>query len=423
MQRVDQKRIIKLTPYEEALEALFEAAQVKPISYEMVSLEKAMGRVLAEDVVSEVDVPQTNRAVVDGYALRSEDTLEASTENPVTLKVIGKLYPWSFAADIVVSAGQAVYVTCGASIPRGADAVVRVENTVLRDGEIEIRRAVEAGENVASAGEDIKKGSPIFRRGELLRPQDIGVLAGIGMREVKVFRKPRVAIIATGNELFELSRRNPTRIVDNYALIVSGLISKLGGIPIRLGIAPDDLTEIKRKIGEGIKKADIIVTIGGCSVGEKDLVPDAVNSFGKPGIIVHGIRVKPGKVTGFGLVGGKPTIMLPGLIASTLAGFYLTLAPLIGLYSGLRKDNILPVISAKINQDLQAGNSPLYRFLPVHVKLVNGSFVAEPVPGGSSSLSRFIKSNGFVLLPPNKMLRRGEEVKVTLFSKEEFTRF
>lgn len=419
MQRADQKRTLKLIPYGEALKRLLGAAYIKPICYETVPIERSFGRVLAEDVTSEVDVPPTDRAVVDGYALRSEDTLGASPKSPVTLRIVGKLYPWSPSTDVHVSAGQAIYVTCGAPMPQGADAAVMIENTVPRDGKIEVRGTVRTGENIASAGEDVKKGNLILRKGDVLRPQDVGILAGIEMREVKVFRKPVAAIIATGNELFELSKRDPTRIVDNYALIVSGLISELGGVPIRLGISPDDLSEIKRKISEAVEKADIIVTIGGCSVGEKDLVPDAVNSFGEPGIIVHGIRVKPGKVTGFGVVEGKPIVMLPGLIASTLAGFYLILAPLIGLYSGL----VLPVISAKTNHDLQADNRPLYRFLPVHMRRVNGTFITEPIPAGSSSLSRFIKSNGFILVPPNKTLKKGEEVNVTLFSNEEFTHF
>ncbi len=421
MQRADQKRILKLVPYSEALEKLFEVACIKHIGYETVSVERSIGRVLAEDVTSEVDIPQTDRSLVDGYALKSEDTLEASPKNPVKLRIVGKLYPWS-PPNEGVSKGQAVYVACGAPIPQGADAVIEVENTVLRVGEIEIRRLVKAGENIAPAGEDVKKGSLVLKRGEVLRPQDIGILAGIGVRDVKVFRKPRVAIIATGNELVEISRKDPTKIVDNYALIVSGLISELGGIPVRLGIAPDDLSEIKGKISEAVEKADIIVTIGGCSVGEKDFVPDAINSFGKPGIIVHGIKVKPGKVTGFGVVEGKPIVMLPGLIASTLAGFYLILAPLIGLYSGLKKDNVLPVISAKLNQDLQADRT-LYRFMPVHVRRVNGAFIAEPIPGGSTSLSRFIKSNGFILVPPNKTLEKGAEVNVTLFCRWELTHF
>jgi len=231
-----------------------------------------------------------------------------------------------------------------------------------------------------------------------------------------------VAVIATGNELIELSRKDPTRIVDNYALIVSGLISKMGANPVRLGIAPDDLEETKKKIEEALQKADIVVTIGGCSMGEKDFVPDAVNALGEPGIIVHGIKVKPGKVTGFGMVKGKPVVMLPGLFASTMAGFYLILAPLIGLYTGLRMENLLPTVKAKISHDIDSENKLRYRFLPVRVKNVEGEFYAEIVSGGPNSLSRFLNSNGFILVPPKESLKKGDEVNVTLFSKEEFSR-
>ncbi|MEM3703727.1 MAG: molybdopterin molybdotransferase MoeA [Candidatus Bathyarchaeia archaeon] len=423
MLRSDQKRIFKLTSYDDALKKLLQMSCAKPISYETVPLERAMGRVLAEDVKSEVDIPPTDQAVVDGYALKSKDTVKASLHTPVKLKVVGKLYPWSTSTDFNLASGQAVYVTCGTPMPQGADAVVKVENTILHYEEIEIRYAVKTGENVALAGEDLKKQSLILRKGEVLRPQDIGILAGAGIKKVKVFKRPRVAIIATGNELFELSKKDPTRIVDNYALIMSGLISKLGGIPIRLGIAPDDLSEIKRKIGEGVEKADIVVTIGGCSVGEKDLVPDAINSFGEPGVIVHGVKVTPGRVTGFGLVKGKPVVMLPGLIASTIAGFYLILAPLIGLCSGLKKTCLLPTVSAKIDQDFQMGGRPYCRFLSIRLKQVNGILTAEPVAGGSSSLRRFAESNGLILVPPRKNLKRGEAVNVTLFSCEEFAKF
>jgi molybdopterin molybdotransferase len=416
-----QKRILKLIPYSEALKKL-QALHVN-LGYETVSLERAVGRVSAEDVTSKLDIPQTDRSLVDGYALKSEDTLNAYLENPVTLKVVGKLYPSSPPTECSILTKQTVYVTCGAPIPRGADSVIKIENTVLRDGEIEIRHVIKPGENVAQAGEDVRMGSLVLKRGEVLRPQDVGFLAGIGVKAVKVFKKPRVAVIATGDELFELSKLNSTGIADNYALIVSSLILELGGIAIRMGIVPDELSEIKGKINEALEKADIIVTIGGCSVGEKDLVPDAIDSFGKPGIIVHGIRVKPGKVTGFGVIKGKPVVMLPGLIASTIAGFYLILAPLVSLYRGSTEGNGFPIINAKMNRDLEADKSSLWRFITVHVRRVNSTFVAEPILGGASSLSRFTKSNGFILLPPKKALEKGEEVNVTMFSNEEFNRF
>ncbi|MEM2518454.1 MAG: molybdopterin-binding protein, partial [Candidatus Bathyarchaeia archaeon] len=234
---------------------------------------------------------------------------------------------------------------------------------------------------------------------------------------------PKVAVIATGNELIELSREDPTRIVDNYALTISGLISKIGGEPVRLGIAPDDLEGTKKKICEALRKADIVVTIGGCSMGERDFVPDAVNSIGDPGVLVHGIKVKPGKVTGFGMIKGKPVVMLPGLFASTMAGFYLILVPLIGLYMGVEKEPLLPTVTAKMNHNLDPDEKNRYRFLPVRVKHLEGGLYAETVSGGPNSLSKFLNSNGFILVPPKKGLRKNEKVKVTLFSKEEFSRF
>lgn len=423
MQRKDQKRTFKLISYDDALKKLSEIlTRIKPIGCETISLENSLGRVLAEDIRTGEDVPPNDQALIDGYALKSEDSLKASLNNPVRLKVVGKLYPWNTPNDFNLVKGQAIYVTCGAPIPKGADAVIKVENTTLYENEIEIRHAVMKGENVALTGEDLKKGSLIFRKGDILRLQDIGFLAGIGVRKVKVFKKPKVAIIATGNELYELSKKDPSRIVDNYALIISYLVAKLGSAPIRLGIAPDDLHELRNKINEATEKADIIITIGGCSVGDKDLVPDAINSLGEPGVIVHGVKVKPGRVTGFGLVKGKPIIMLPGLIASALAGFFLFAASLICFYSGLKRECLLPRIKAKMSQDLETDEKLHYRFLPVRLKQVNKNLMAEPVAGGPSSLRRFLDSNGFILVPPGKSLRKGEDLEVTLFGGEEFTK-
>ncbi|MEM3797656.1 MAG: molybdopterin molybdotransferase MoeA [Candidatus Bathyarchaeia archaeon] len=423
MKRTNQKRTFKLTSYPDALARLYETFQKRSLDCEFVPIEKSMDRVLAEDIVANVEIPKTDIAVVDGYAIKSKDVAEASVGHSILLKVAGKLYPWSKPSDVELADGQAVYVTCGAPVPNGADAVIMVENTILHGEKIEIRNPVRRGENIAYAGEDVKRGNLLLKKGSILRPQDIGILAGLGIKEVKVFKKPRVAIIATGNELIELSREDPTRIVDNYALIISGLISKIGGEPARLGVAPDDLQETKKKIGEALENADVVVTIGGCSMGEKDFVPDAINALGPPGVLTHGIKVKPGKVTGFGMVKEKPVVMLPGLLASTMAGFYLILVPLIGLYTGVTMEHLLPTVSAKISQDLDPDMKHRHRFLPVRVKLVEGEFYAEIVSGSPSSLSRFLNSNGFILIPPKKGLKKNEKVNVTLFSKEEFSRF
>lgn len=302
-------------------------------------------------------------------------------------------------------------------MPRGADAAIRVEQTRLHEGKIEIRRQVEAGEGIIPAGDDVKKGSLILKKGHVLRPQDIGLLAAIQMMKVEVVKRPKVSIISVGDELIELSKKDPTKTVNNYALIVSGMASELDAIPLMLGIVPDDQVKIKEKISEAMEKADIVVTIGGCSVGIKDFVPDAINALGELGVIVHGILIKPGMVSGFGVVKGNPIIMLPGHIVSCIVGFYLFVAPLISLYSGLGKEAPLPSIRAKIDRDIEAG--PRFTFLRTRVRRVDDTFIAEPVKGGSNTLSTLVKANGFTIIPPKTELKKGEEVSIVLFSKQE----
>ncbi|MEM2385001.1 MAG: molybdopterin molybdotransferase MoeA [Candidatus Bathyarchaeia archaeon] len=413
------RRVIKLLPYSDALKRLSDIFRNKAQEYMGVSVIEASGRILAEDIFANVNVPENNISLVDGFALKSEDTLDASLERPVKLRVIGKLYPWSDPSGINISNGQACYVTCGAPIPDGANSVVKIENVISRGEDIELKHSVKIWENVCLSGEDIKMGSLVLRRGEFLRPQDVGVLAGLGIKKVNVLRKPRVAIISTGDEILERSKRDPEVIANNYALIISGLISKIGGESIISDIAPDNVIEIKRKISGVLDKTDIVVTIGGCSLGEKDFVPEAVNSLGKPGVIFHGVMIKPGRVSGFGMIEGKPIVMLPGLFASTLAGFYLIFVPTMALYMGLNMDQLLLKVNAKIGQDIRADDSPYHVFLPVGLKLTDEGFIAEPVMDGPSSLSRFMKANGFILLPPRKGLKRGERVNVILFNSDE----
>jgi len=421
MERADMRRMLKRTPPQEALNRLLDVVHAEPLPCELVDIEESVGRVLAKDVVCELNIPHFDKTYIDGYAVRAEDTSTASIGKPVMLRVVGKLFQSDYPTSLEISREEAVYVSCGAPIPRGADAVIRVEETRLHEGRIEIRRAVKVGEGIIPAGDDVKKGSLILRKGHVLRPQDVGLLAAVQMRKVEVVKKPKVAIISVGDELIELSVKDPTKIVNNYALIVSGLVSELGATPLMLGIAPDDQAEIEGKIREALEKADIAVTIGGCSVGVKDFVPDAVNALGKPGVIVHGILIKPGSVSGFGVVNGKPIVMLPGHIISCIVGFYLFVTPLISLYSGLGAKARLPSIKAKIDREVEAGSS--FKFLRTRIREADGTFIAEPVEGGSNTLSTFANANGFTIVPPKKKLEKGEEVTVVLFSKQELTQF
>ncbi len=416
MEREDVKRTLKLIPFEEAQRQLLKAACIKPLGHEETPVEDSLGRVLAVDIISSLNIPGEDRAVFDGYAVRSIDTQNASLKNPVYLKIVGKAFPGEPPSQI--SHGQAIYTACGAILPRGADAIIKVENTRQLGEEIEIRSPVMPGENIGRVGEDVKAGELLFRKGHVLRPQDIGLLAGMGLNLVKVFRRPRIGIISVGDELIKLSEKHPLRMANNYALIISSLISEFGGVPRIFGIVPDDLNQIKLRISEALKESEIVATIAGCSLGTKDLVPDAINALGNPGLVFHGIRLSPGKVSGAGVIDGKPIVMLPGHIVSAYAAFYLFLAPLIAQYYGLNVESIFPTVRAKISQDVKA--KPISTFMRVHLTHSKNGLIAEPIHGGSGVLTTLVKSNGYTIVPSGKELKRGTDIKVILFSRYEF---
>lgn len=354
---------------------------------------------------------------MDGYAFNPADTEAASTSKPATFKITGKLFPVDYPTTAQVHRGEAVYVACGAPIPRGATATVKVEETRLRENTIEVVRKIEAGEGIIPAGDDVKKGSLIAKRGQLLRPQDVGLLASIKMASAEVVKKPTVAIISGGDELLRQSRKSPAAIANNYALVVAGLLSEMGAEPQLMGIMPDALGKVTEKIREALDACDVVVTIGGSSVGVKDFVPDAINALGKPGVVAQGVQLRPGALSGFGLINGKPVVMLPGHIGSCIAGFYFFVAPLISAYLGVALDVVLPRINAGLSEAVETG--PQFRFLLVHVNRVDGRFVAVPAEGGSSALTTIVKSSGYTMLPPHTKTAKGQDVEVFLFSKLE----
>jgi molybdopterin molybdotransferase len=403
----------------EAQELLLNSIRGKVLPTESVPLEKCLGRVLARDVFSELDIPSYDKTFVDGYAINPEDTEAASTTKPVALKIVGKLFPVDYPPTVQVQRGEAVYVACGAPIPRGAAATVKVEETRLRGDTIEVVRKIEAGEGIIPLGDDLKKGALILAKGQVLRPQDIGLLASVKLTRANVFKKPIVAIISGGDELLKQCQQDPTQIANNYALVVAGLASELGAAPKLQGIMPDALDKVTDKIRDALEASDVVVTIGGSSVGVKDFVPDAVNALGKPGVVVQGVLLRPGAISGFGLVNGKPVIMLPGHIGSCIAGFYLFAAPLLGVYCGLGGVAALPQVNAQLSEPVE--NGPQFRFLLVHLKHLNGRFVAVPTEGGSSALTTIVKSNGYTIVAPHTKLDKNADVTVFLFNKLEIT--
>jgi molybdopterin molybdotransferase len=386
---------------------------------EKVPLQDVLARILAQDAVSNANIPDYDKTFIDGYAINTDNTKGASTKKPAVFKIVGKLFPPDYPTTIEVGHEEAVYVACGAPIPKGATATIKVEETRLNENQIEVVREIQPGEGIIPLGDDMRKGNLLLQKGQVLRPQDIGILASIGLSDVEVVKKPKIAILSGGDELIKQCDINPKKIANNYALVVAGLASELGAEAEIAGIMPDAMEKVTAKISEALTKSDIVVTIGGSSVGVKDFVPDAVNALGKPGVVVQGVLLRPGAISGFGIVNGKPLVMLPGHIGSCIAGFYLFVAPLISLYLSLEGDGMLPKLSVELTEDLETG--PQFRFQLVHIRRSEGKLLAEQVEGGSSALTTIVKSNGYSIVPPHTKLAKGNRVEVSLFGKLELT--
>jgi molybdenum cofactor synthesis domain-containing protein len=244
-------------------------------------------------------------------------------------------------------------------------------------------------------------------------------MVALGKREVSVVRKPKLAILSVGDEIVDLDHFDPDRIVNNYAYVISAATLELGGIPILLGIAPDDPASIATKLSEGVQRADAVATIGGCSVGAKDFVPEAITKLGE--VIVHGVKIRPGHVAGVGFVRGKPVFMLPGHISSCIMAFYVLAVPTLAKLAGTRPSKMLPTIRAELA--VAVDRATTHTFLRLKLKERSGRVLAEPVHGGTNILSSLSRANGFAIVPPRTSMRKGQRVSVTLFSKLEHANF
>lgn len=379
---------------------------------ETVSVFQAFNRVLAEDIISDVDIPPFNVSHVDGYAIRAEETLKASATDPVSLRVIGRIYlgeEWRGR----INAGESVYISTGSRLPDGANAVVPVESATQKGDFIEIRKPFQPNENVTPAGADVKRGEKIFERGHNLRPQDIKLLADMKKWMVKVYRKPVVALASIGNELTDRIEEADGKKLETHSMLLSFLINEAGGIPLNLGIVPDDIDSIVSSLKTGFEKADVVATIGGSSLGERDYVVEALNTL-RANVLVRGIRVQPGRVTSMGIFGDKPVVMLPGHIQSMLVGCYFVLLPLIRLMSGQSQESRDLTLKAKISQRLVLKEYlPFKRIRFVRLKKDFKYYIAEPVLGDSSLASVIVKADGFIIIPEGKeIVEEGEEVEV-----------
>jgi molybdopterin molybdotransferase len=396
----------ELLPFEEAIKVVVE--HVTPIdSKEIIEIDEAGGRVLAEDIIASQNTPPFNRAAMDGYAVRAEDTLGASQDTPSVLEMVGELHAGE-TTEVAVGAGQCIQIATGAMMPGGADAVVKVEDTSCNNGRIEIYKEVASFSDVSEKGSDIKAGEAVLNAGTYLDAGKIGVLASQGIEQVKVYKKPRVAIMPSGEEVIELGKElKQGQLYDINTHTILSVVKDNGGVPVRFGIISDNLKDIQAKITEALDNSDFIVFSGGSSVGEKDLIAEVVEERGT--ILFHGVKIKPGKPTMFALIKGKPIFGMPGFPTSSLVNSYLFLVP------ALRKMARLPQKRVeKVKATLsKSASGTRGRVQLMTVKLVGDE--AVPVFTQSGAITSIAQADGYFEIEADGSVEKGETVTVKLF--------
>jgi molybdopterin molybdotransferase len=393
---------------DEALSVLLEELKPKRLKAINVSVEEALGRVTAANMLAPIDLPPFNRSAVDGYAVRAQDSSEASQFTPKTLQLTN---------EDNISEGKAKQIWTGNPLPKGADAVMMLEHAKVAKDRIKILVALTPGENVSKKGEDVHKGNVVVASGMRLRAHHISLLAALGISQVGVVEKPKVAILSTGNELVELGKKpQPHQIINSNQYMISGLVTELGAQPLNLGIARDRQDEISAKITEGLTEADAVITTGGTSVGAADLVTIVIDKLGKPGVLVHGVALRPGMPTGLAILKRKPIFVLSGFPVAATIGFEVFARPVILKFLGIEHEP-KPMLKSKLTKRI-AGVLGRRVYLRVNVYLKDNDFFVEPISTkGSGLLTTMTKANGYVIIPEDREgLDEGETVMVHLFA-------
>jgi putative molybdopterin biosynthesis protein len=408
----------KLLTFEEAKKVVLERFRPTPLGIEEISLLEASSRVLAQDVMASRDIPPFDRSTVDGYAVRAQDTFGAEENRPITLVAHGAVRVGE-TPKIVVKKKEAAEIVTGAPIPEGADAVVMVEQTERKADRVRVFSAVARHENIMKAGQDIGKGEAVLKSGKVLGSREVGVLAALGMARVKVYVVPRVAVFSTGAEVTEPGRTLLNgKIYDINAYSLSAAVLESGGKPIFLGVFPDDLVKLQKTLRHALASADVVVTSGGVSVGPKDVMPKALASLGKPGTIISGIAIKPGKPTTIGLIHDKPVFSLPGHPTSALLVFHLLARPIIQAMGGRRAEEDLEVKAITMARMFSAKGRRTFVMVALKRDKLNRT-VAEPIlAGDSGAITTLTRADGYVEIPENvQFVDAEEEVAVRLFRK------
>lgn len=438
-----QDQFLEVIDRDEAHRRFQAHLQLVPLGCEQVPLDQALDRVIAEDVLAAVDVPGFDRANVDGFAVHAADTFGATEAHPRFVTLNAEVLSPGIVPSESVRSGTATTIATGGMLPRGADAVLMVEFSDIvgrkpapdaapsechsAKSEIAITRAVSSGEHVSFAGTDVARGETVLRAGQVLTSREIGVLAAIGVASVNVFRRPRVAILSTGDEIIapgEPSR--PGAVYDSNAAILSAAVRELGGEPVLLGVVADDEAELAARVVRGLQ-ADLLLLSGGTSKGVGDLSYRVVSRLAAPGIVAHGVALKPGKPICLAVTQGKPVVILPGFPTSAIFTFHEFVAPLIRAFAGrpaLRSEQVDAIVPMRINSERGRTEYLLVNLIRApevshHSPLTPHSYYAFPMGKGSGSVTTFSGADGFITIDQHtELLEADSHVRVQLLGQK-----
>jgi len=407
----DMKDFFKVTALEDVLKLI---SGFKPVGRETIPILQAGGRILAENIVSDMDLPDFARSTMDGYAVRASSTFGATEQNPAFLKMNG-IISMGETSDLSVSPGEAIKISTGGMLPDGADSVVMIEHAQkIDDTAIEVYRSVAPGSNMIEKGEDFRKGEIVLQSGCRLRPQEVGLLAAFGRETIMVYQKPIVGIISTGDEIVPITESpGPAQIRDINTYTLSDLVIQSGGVPVSYGIVRDRFESLHEVCSLAHEKSDMVMISGGSSMGTRDYAIDAVSALPDSRILVHGISISPGKPTILATASGKPVWGLPGHVVSSMIVFHMVvrsfLEHICGMSIGSKEFREIP---AHLSRNISSAQG---RLDCIRVRLIRkeGQLLADPILGKSALINTMVKADGIIVIGLNSEgLEKGSLVSV-----------
>ncbi|MCH2609466.1 MAG: molybdopterin biosynthesis protein [Pirellulales bacterium] len=408
-------------------ESLFHAAiDLTPTGIELVPLDESLSRIISEDIISPVNVPSFDRSNYDGFAVVARDTIGADEEHPVRINLLSQEIPAGCVPEAEISSLSAASIATGGMLPRGADAIVMIEHTEVEESDdgsrnLLVRRPSATGFGITYAGTDISENEVLLRRGDRLTSRDTGVLAAVGISRVPVWKKPRVAIISTGDEVISpMDTMKPALVYDSNARILADAVRELGGEPVELGIVKDDIQQLRDYLKRGIADCDVVLLSGGTSKGAGDLSYQVVQELNDPGIVAHGVALKPGKPICLAATDRKPVVILPGFPTSAIFTFHEFLAPVIqALAGGTRESQQSQTAKLAVRVNSEVGRT---EYLLVGLGPDNSQsdgLAAYPMGKGSGSVTTFSRADGFITINRHQeLLEADQTVDVTLLGKQ-----